>query len=483
MTQMIRGLISLYCWQYPRALVYMLQSTEYRAGPYLIWFWQTTDFSRVTYRRELDKTKAARLLLLALRIGMAAQIVAGLTLLALWYWSGLDGGWQFGLALLLSYPLVWAHLVVVPLVLGRLFIIAPKEGRQIRASESIFRSHPGMIIAIAGSYGKTSMKELLVTVLKGAKQVAATPANKNVAISHARFAHELTGKEDVVIVEYGEAKPGDVARFAKVTHPTHAIITGIAPAHLDHYKTLKRAAQDIFSLAGFVEHSKVFVNNESPSAKPFLKGKDYQLYDQNGVLGWKASGVRIGLDGTSFTLRKGSRTLKLKSALVGRHQVGPLVLAAALAAEIGLTDAQIKKGIAATAPFEHRMQPYQLAGAWIIDDTYNGNIEGVRAGATLLKELAAKRKIYVTPGLVDQGAAAEAVHTEMGQLIATAKPDIVVLMQNSVTGFIQAGLKAAGFSSEVIIETDPLNFYTHLDLFVAAGDVVLMQNDWTDNYR
>lgn len=483
MTQMFRGLISLFSWQYPRALVYMLQSTEYRAGPYLTWFWQTTDFSRVTYRRELDKTKAARLLLLALRTGMALQIIAGLVLLVLWYWRDLDGGWQFGSALLLSYPLVWAHLVVVPLVLGRLFIIAPKERRQIRASESIFRNHPGMIIAIAGSYGKTSMKELLVTVLKGAKQVAATPANKNVAISHARFAHELTGKEDVVIVEYGEAKPGDVARFAKVTHPTYAIITGIAPAHLDHYKTLERAAEDIFSVAGFVEPSRVFVNNESPSTKPFLKDKAYQLYSQSGVLGWKVSGVHIGLDGTSFTLRKGPRSLKLRSALVGRHQVGPLVLAAALAAEIGLTDAQIKKGIAATAPFEHRMQPYQLAGAWIIDDTYNGNIEGVRAGTVLLKELAAKRKIYVTPGLVDQGAAAEAVHTEMGRLIASAKPDIVVLMQNSVTEFIQAGLTAADFSGEVIIETDPLNFYTHLDLFVAAGDVVLMQNDWTDNYR
>jgi UDP-N-acetylmuramoyl-tripeptide--D-alanyl-D-alanine ligase len=483
MIGLIRGLVSLYRWQYPAVLVYMLQSTEYRAGSYLVWFWQTTDFSRVTYRRALERTKAARLLLLALRLGMAAQVIAGFALLALWYWRGLDGGWQFGLAFLFSYPLVWAHLAVVPLVLGRLFIVAPKEHSRIRSSEGIFREHPGVTIAIAGSYGKTSMKELLVTVLGETKQVAATPANKNVAISHAHFARKLTGQEDVVIIEYGEAKPGDVTRFAKVTHPTYAIVTGIAPAHLDRYKTLERAGQDIFSVAHFVEHDKLFVNNESSSAKPFIKGKDYQLYDQHGALGWKASDVHIDLDGTRFTLSKGSRVMKLKSGLVGRHQIGPLVLAAALAAELGLTDAQIKEGVARTAPFEHRMRPYRIGAAWAIDDTYNGNIEGVRAGTALLKELTAKRKIYVTPGLVDQGDEAEAVHIEVGQLIAAAQPDIVVLMQNSVTGFIEAGLKKAGFKGEVIVETDPLDFYTHLDLFVAAGDLVLMQNDWTDNYR
>jgi UDP-N-acetylmuramoyl-tripeptide--D-alanyl-D-alanine ligase len=128
------------------------------------------------------------------------------------------------------------------------------------------------------------------------------------------------------------------------------------------------------------------------------------------------------------------------------------------------------------------MQPYQLAGAWIVDDTYNGNLEGIRAGTELLKELPARRKVYVTPGLVGQGQEKQRVHLEVGQLIAHARPDLVVLMQNSVTDYIKQGLAKAKFQGELQIETNPLEFYTNLTHFVAAGDLVVMQNDWTDNY-
>lgn len=481
---MLRGLLSLYSVYYPSVLVYMLQSTEYQVGPYVAWFWRTTNFSKVTYRRKLDRTRAAKLLLLALRAGMILQIIAGLLLIALWYWYGLVAGWQFGLALILAYPVVWAHLVTVPLVVGRWLVILPRQRRLIRQSERIFKKHPGVKIAVAGSYGKTSMKELLLTVFKEGKKVVATPANKNVSISHAYFAQTLQGDEDIVIIEYGEGAPGDVNRFARTTHPTHAIITGIAPAHLDRYKTIKRAADDIFSVASFVEPNQVYVNRESTLAASILsKHEAYQAYDQQQVLGWTIKDIHIGLEGTSFTLQKGKRRLELQSQLIGRHQVGPLALAAALAEQFGLSDDHIKRGIAATAPFEHRMQPYALHGAWIIDDTYNGNIEGVRAGTALLAELpAAKRKIYVTPGLVDQGKDSDQVHEEMGRLIAAAAPDMVVLMNNSAASAIRTGLESAGYKHQIVVEDDPLDFYTNLSAFVAAGDIVLMQNDWTDNY-
>jgi len=475
---MIRGLMSLYSLRYPSALVYMLQNTEYQAAPYLAWYWRTTNFSRVTYRRTLDPTRPARLLLLALRLGMALQILAGLTCIFLWYWYNMQGGWQFGLALLLSYPIVWAHLVTLPLIAGRWLVILPRQRALIQKSEKIFRKHTGIKVAIAGSYGKTSMKELLLTVLGEGKKVAATPANKNVAISHAYFARKLTGDEDIVLIEYGEGAPGDVPRFARITHPTHAIVTGIAPAHLDHYKTVARAAEDIFAVSRFVDAGNLYVNGESSLALPYIKkNKSYEQYDQKGALGWKVTDISVSLDGTSFTMAKDKQTMKLHSGLIGRHQVGPLVLAAALADK-----AQIITGIKATTPFEHRMKPYQLHGAWIIDDTYNGNIEGVKAGTQLLAELSANRKIYVTPGLVDQGKESHTVHQEMGRLIAAAKPDIVVLMENSAAPSIMHGLQEAGYENEIMVEDDPLGFYTNLNIFVANGDVVLMQNDWTDNY-
>lgn len=478
---MIRGFISLYLPSYPSVVVYMLQSTEYEVGPYLRWYWRTTNFTTVMHRRTLDRTKAARLLLLALRLGIGLQIIGALLLIYAGIWHHVVGATAFGAALLIGYPVMWAHLVVLPLLLGRWFVSGPADQRLIQASEAIFAEHQGKRIAVAGSYGKTTMKELLLTVLGEGLDVAATPANKNVSSSHARFAQKLTGKEDVLIIEYGEGKPGDVARFARLTHPTHAVITGLAPAHLDHYKTLKAAGEDIFAVADYLDGQNVYVNDESESIKPFIQ-PSYETFNAAGALGWKTSAVKVDLSGTNFMLKKGKQSLKLHSALVGHHQVGFLAFVAALALELGLTEKQVVAGVAKTKPFEHRMQPYPLAGAWIVDDTYNGNLEGLRAGTRLLHELKAKRKIYVTPGLVDQGEESERVHKAAGKLIAEAQPDLVVLMQNSVTKYIEAGLKAGKYSGELQIEANPLDFYTNLNHFVAAGDLVVMQNDWTDNY-
>jgi UDP-N-acetylmuramyl pentapeptide synthase len=475
-------LISLYLPGYPQTLVYMLQGTEYQAVPYLKWFWRTKDFSSVMYRRKLHKTRVASLLLLAVSLGMIIQVLAGLSLVWLGYSRAQVPLTLIGLFVVLSYPLVWAYLLVVPLELGRIFITKPHQHKLIKASRATFAKHPGITIAVAGSYGKTSMKELLKTVLSEGKTVAATPANKNVAISHAYFARKLTGHEDVLIIEYGEGAPGDVARFAKVTRPNMGVITGLAPAHLNNYPSLQAAGEDIFSLADAVGADNTFVNVDSKATKPFVK-EGFHAYSSKESLGWKISDIKVGFTGTSFVMTKGKQKLNLHSGLMGRHQVGPLALVAGLADKLGLSPAQIEAGIAKTQPFEHRMQPRSLRGAWILDDTYNGNIDGLKAGLALLKELPAKRRIYVTPGLVEQGVETRAVHIELGKAIATTKPNKVVLMKNSATAYIQEGLNDGDYQGEVQLETDPLEFYTNVEHFLASGDVLLMQNDWTDNYN
>ena len=99
----------------------------------------------------------------------------------------------------------------------------------------------------------------------------------------------------------------------------------------------------------------------------------------------------------------------------------------------------------------------------------------------LLKGLDAKRRIYVTPGLVEQGDKNREIHEQIGLQIAKVA-DVVVLMQNSVTDYICNGLKNGKYKGQLIIIDDPLEFYTNLDHFVVKGDIVLMQNDWTDNF-
>ncbi len=479
---MIKAILSLYRPSFVGAIVYMLQATEYQILPYLKWFWRTKDFSTVMHRKVLVNTRAARLLKLFVGIGMLTQTVAAIYLAAVSITHGWGNpGVAWAITLYTGTPLVWAHLVVLPLLIGRWFIIQPYYWLKIRTTKVIFSEHRGVKIAVAGSYGKTTMKEMLLAVLSEGKKVAATPANKNVAISHAQFAKVLKGDEEVLIIEFGEGAPGDVARFCYTIQPNIGIITGLAPAHLDKYKTLERAGRDIFYLAKYLGDKNIYVNGENQVLKPFVQ-KSHSLYSSQQAAGWTISDVKVNIDGLTFVMKKGGQTLKLKSKLLGRHQVGPLALVAALANRLGLNASQIEKGISKIESFEHRMEPRRVAGAWILDDTYNGNIEGLKAGLELLKELPAARKIYVTPGLVDQGENSAAIHQELGRAIAGASPDIVVLMQHSVTPDIQNGLEAGGYKGELIIEDDPLGFYNNLDQFIASGDIVMLQNDWPDQY-
>lgn len=478
----MKALIALYTPRFTTTIVYMLQSTEYQLVPYLAWFWRTQNFGRVMYRRTLNYTRVARALLLLVRAGMYSQIILGICLIVVSALNDYDELIYFGIAIVLFAPILWAHLMIAPIILGRIFITKPRERRLIAASEKIFNDFQGVKIAVAGSYGKTTVKELLLTVLSEGKKVAATPGNRNVTISHARFAQKLEGDEDVIIIEYGEGQPGDVAKFAAYTTPQKVIITGIAPAHLDKYKILAAAAEDIFSATKDVEASDVYANSDSMEMQPYIKDS-FNTYSHKGGMGWKVSDVQMSISGMSFKLERDKVKLQLQTGLLGEHLIGPLVLVVALAYELGLTPEQIEAGIAKTKPYEHRMQPYQLGGAWVIDDSYNGNIEGIRAGTELLAKLDAKRKVYVTPGLVDQGKETKRVHEEIGRLIAKSKPDEVVLMQNSVTFHIQSGLAAGKYTGKITVIDKPLDFYNNLEHFVAAGDIIMLQNDWPDNYR
>ena len=460
----------------------MLQSNEYQVKPYLRWYWQTKDFSTVTKRGKLDRTRRARLLLRALQAGLILSYAIGLVLIIAGVTRLSAAQAVLGVVLFVAAPVLWAHLIVIPLLLARWLIARPKEHKLVDQAKGRFSATKAVKIAVAGSYGKTTMKELLLTVLSEGKKVAATPANKNVAVSHAAFASKLKGDEEVIVIEYGEGKPGDVAGFARTTQPNIGIITGLAPAHLDQYKTLKAAGKDIFSLADYLGNKNVYVNNESEAARSFIKPGHIE-YDQNGLGGWHISGVTMTVQGMSFTMKKGKRSLQLTTGLIGQHLVGSLAVCVAIADSLGLTDEQIVNGVAKTLPFEHRMQPYPLAGGWVIDDTYNGTIEGMRAGLSLLKELEASKKTYVTPGLVDQGEETQNVHEELGRLIAASDPERVVLMKNSVTESIEHGLSEGKYTGTLSIQDDPLAFYTNLDHFITGGEVVLMQNDWPDNYN
>lgn len=466
-------MIKRYSLKFPIVILYMLQASEYVVSDYIKWVRRTKDFRTVMKRQELTWTSKVKLLALvelaiAAALGFALYFALGLFIAIIAF------------ALLLPWVLMYG--IVVPLLLGEVLIQKPKTKRMAAAARQKIAKHPALKIAIAGSFGKTTAKEVLKAVLSEGKKVAATPGNMNTVIGNSRFIMKLDGDEDIIIFELGEAKVGDVKELCELVQPQMGLITGINEAHLSTFGTIENTINTIFELQDYLGDKPIYKNKESILLRTKLEANDPRAYDKSGVGGWKVSNIHTTIQGTHFALTKGKNKIKVESQLLGEHHVGLLAAVVSIADELGLSAAQIEAGLAKTKPFEHRMQPYKLAGAWVIDDTYNGNSEGVEAGLKLLKSLDAKRRIYVTPGLVEQGDRTHEIHKKIGVQIAKAA-DVAVLMQNSTTQDIMRGLEKASFKGKVQVVADPLMFYTHLEYFVAAGDVVLMQNDWTDNYE
>lgn len=478
MIKFIKKYFSRLFFSYPLIVVYMLQSTEYSIADFFEWERRTTNFKKVLKRGKLHKTKP--FILLASYMYFIIFILLVISFLLIGFDKNLIIR-IFGGTIAVLTPLISIYLLIIPLQITRIIFVNPRDRLKIKKAQEIFENHKGLKIAIAGSYGKTSMKELLLAVLGEHKKVVASKGNLNVITSHARFAQSLKGDEEVIIVEFGEGAPGDIKNFSNLFIPDLAVITGLAPAHMDSYGTLENIAKDLFTLQEIVKKGKLFVNGESAYVKNFIEPGTI-VYSKNGISDLRVSNVRVDITGTSFTLKHNNRNLEIKSGLIGSHHVGPLCLTVFMGYSIGMETHQIVEAIAKTFPYEHRMQPYPLNGATVIDDTYNGTIEGMAAGLELLSSLQAKRKVYVTPGLVEQGTEFINVHKKLGSLIVKSNPDVVVLMQNDGTKIVADFLHEYKFKGDIIINDEPLNFYNNLNLFVAFGDVVLMQNDLTDNY-
>ena len=444
----MKKFLSKYSPKYPRSLVYMLQASEYSIGEFFDWLKRVKDFREVEQRKKLVKTFKAQLLLgaLAFFIGLTLAIVLV----------------KGDILTLIIYIILLPHLLPYWLALCafKLSIIQkPIERRIISKARQKLQKHKALKVGIAGSYGKTTMKEILKVVLEQSKKVAATPENKNTPLGIARFVEKLEGDEEVLIYEMGEYYPGDIKTLCELVNLDIGIITGVNEAHLDKFKHIENTTQTIFELADFLvkkEKTKLYVNSESRLAKEKTTSFNVILFNNNGIEAkegnWKAEGAETSLSGTSFVLKNNKGDgIVVNSKLLGLHQVGPLSAAAHIAKSLAMKIEDIELGLKNTKPFEHRLEPREESGGvTIIDDSYNGNPDGVRAAINFLKEIKNKRRFYVTPGLVEMGVKTEEIHKNIGRQLAEAGIEKVVLIKNSVTSFVETGLKEHNYSGEII---------------------------------
>lgn len=465
---------------WPRILrhqFYLLQLENYDIGRYipvvLRRFWP----SSYPPRRDIGWTAKA------VTVNVLALVL--LAVFSFWPTVSFGGGvffWFLALVFFAVLSFAYFAFLVLALILLWPLDFALKTLVVFGAKRKLRKFTKLKIIAVTGSYGKTTMKEILNAVLeKGAgKAVLKTPESVNTPLGVSRLIlGRLSAQTEILIVEMGAYRIGEIKKLCLLTPPDIAVLTGINEAHLERFGNLQNTVNAKFEIVANAKNDALAVLNEDDALvkenyQRFLGGRRLAFYSSQNPKNYLfyEDGSGQSFDG-------------LKVSLLGEYAVGMVRAAGVIAAEFGLSPEQICRGVESLRPIPHRLEPIlnRKIDILVIDDSYNGNPDGAAAAIKLLTKFSGRRrKIYLTPGLVEMGDQSHQIHKEIGQSLAKAA-DLVILIKTSVSGYLAEGLKQAGFPSGQILEfPDTPTAHQSLGGILRPQDVILFQNDWPENY-
>ena len=406
----------------------------------------------------------------------------------------------FGLIILSSLYLPFLRfgiIAITPLILPILvpfvhWMLKPLEAGinkgYVRRAEKKLAQFPNLIkIGITGSFGKTSTKNFLATILSEKYSVCATPFNFNTPTGITKTVlQNLTLGHQVFIAEMGARQQGDIQELCEIVEPKYGILTSIGAQHIATFKSLENVKRTKMELPKYLGTEGFCVFNiDSPAVSEIISQCDCRkcTVSINGPADIFATDIVTSSEGTRFTLHMDKKTLECSTKLLGLHNIDNLLLCVALARELGLSDQQILSGISKVAPVEHRLQLINAEnGVTILDDTYNASIEGSQRALEVLEMFEGRRKIVITPGLVELGTMERLENYNFGKRISKVA-NIVIIVNKSNYLSIRQGLLDSGFDETKIYEAENL-FATQeiMKQILLSGDVILWENDLPDNY-
>ncbi len=444
--------------------------------------------SEVNAKVPLKKTR--RLVRLCITYALVLVLFSFAFIILINYLSGL---FNTELVYLLRYAVLCLTPLLIPGLLFTAYIInEPVEGiirRRYYAITTKKLDRDDVIkIAVTGSYGKTSVKEILNGILSVKYRVLATPASYNTPLGMSWAVKNLDSTHDVFIAEMGARERGDIEELVKIVKPTYGVLTGINNQHLETFKSIENTKDTKFELfEGLPENGKGFFSSENEGSKELyerFKGKKV-LAGGNGSENQMvyATDITVTNKGTWFTLNvKGEKPVKCVTVLLGKHSIDNICLASSVAYELGFTLEEIAYGIGRLQSVGHRLEIIpNNKNIVIIDDSYNANEDGVRASMEVLDTFNG-RKIVLTPGLVELGKREGQANYEMGKLLAK-HANLVIVIGSHNAEMLVSGLLDGGMEKENISFYKSLNKGNeYLNTIIKEGDVVLFENDLPDNY-
>jgi len=315
------------------------------------------------------------------------------------------------------------------------------------------------IICITGSYGKTSMKNFIAQTLSSKFNVYATPRSVNTIGGIIRDINEsLPVNTQVYVCEAGAREFGDIYAITQLLNPQIVVVGKVGPQHLEYFKTVERIKQTKLEIVHSNRLQKAFIHTsvtDVPHEKVTFFGDDIK-------------NLNATLEGTDFDLSLNADVHHFHTSILGGFQTMNINAAILIANEMGMSASEIESAVYHLKSVEHRLERIDAGGKIILDDGYNGNIDGMLEGIRLCS-LHSGRKVIVTPGLVESTA-------ELNSQLITAINGVFDI------AIITGQLNATQFDKELnvpqkIMLADKSLMVQKLGEVTKAGDIILFAND------
>ncbi len=396
-----------------------------------------------------------------------------------------------------GYLLGWlvADLLAPLWVLLAAYITAPyergiQEGFKRQARSTLHQRTDLQVIAVTGSYGKTSVKFIVAEILRQRANVLATPGSYNTPMGICLVVNEqLKPEHQMLILEMGMRYRGDIRELCGIASPDLGIVTSVGPAHLETMGSIEAiAAEKGDLLAGLKPGGIAVLNADDPHVDEMAARAPGKVWRVSAGATLNADilarDITYGPEGVAFIVRDDTGAEHpFRSQLLGQHNVLNILLGVAVGRHYGLRLRQIAHAVARIEPIEHRLQLRRQGTYTIIDDAFNANPVGARHALDVLGAFTGGKRVIVTPGMVELGARQEEENRIFGEYMA-GKVDLALLIGAEQTRPIQEGLRRKNFPEDrLLVYPSFADARAYLDSHLKAGDTVLFENDLPDTYN
>lgn len=378
-----------------------------------------------------------------------------------------------------------------PLLFLSLLLIKPYEilNRQltIRRSRAAIVNHPHLtVVAVTGSYGKTSTKDFLYQILSRHAPTLKTPHSYNTVFGIAKVIDlELTRRIRYFLCEMGAYVRSEISELTRQIPPDYAILTAIGSQHLERFKSLQNTTLAKFELLDAVKPEHALVNLDNPLIAQHLQLKRYQGVNtyslSNPAADFYLSDIRPSPQGTRFSLHYQKISLQFETKLFGTANIQNLTAAIAMSLLLETPPATIHQAVSALEASPHRLELKTVGKATLIDNAYSSNEQGFTQIIADLKSLPGK-KALLTPGIIELGSDTTSIHRRLGEQIATVFDTIYLVGHSDRTSAIERGILSVSADQQINYLTDHRLLWPTIEKLAESHPWILLENDLPDNY-